>query len=372
MKKIFFNQKYCHRERQQDTFKYWSKLVEASTPLKKRVDNIALSKSLSSPFMRVVSKILQIFPIINIRKIKYFPNDIDLIYTWWDIPLNSDKSYIIELDNPYLLTLYNSFALGLYKPIIRYLLKKDNCKKIICISEACQKSFLSLLWKDLIYKTKVLYPRMIDNLNNENNSWLIKFVFVWFDPIRKWVIELLEAFSSINDKNIELLVIWFNNYKLENKYQHDIRIKFLWKLQREKIINEIYKKSDIFIFPTLHESFWIAALEALSCSMWIITTNIYALPELVINNKNWIIINHPYFNENKLWFVDVTNIDINKFNDIYLKEYKFNKKFFNDIKNAIKMWIKNHNEWKISSSALYLEKFSEKKWEESFLDIINN
>gem|GEM_PF-6900983 len=52
----------------------------------------------------------------------------------------------------------------------------------------------------------------------------------------------------------------------------------------------------------------------------------------------------------------------------YLKT-DINKYFTEEIKKAIEISISDYKEWKENSKKIYEDKFSEKAWEKSFLDI---
>lgn len=103
---------------------------------------------------------------------------IDFIYTWGDIPFGTNIPYIIELDNPSILTLYNNFALKIYRPIISWLLSRNNCHKIVCISEACQSVFLSIFGEKFRNKTIVLPPYTEKIKRKEKADDKIRYVWI--------------------------------------------------------------------------------------------------------------------------------------------------------------------------------------------------
>lgn len=366
---IYFNQKIFHRERQADTVKYAAKFFKVISPLKKEVDNLKTFNEVPL-YMKIITWLVTKIPIINIRKMNNISKKADYIYTRWDIPLFPKKPFVIELDNPYILTFYNYFAFKLYKPIIKWLLRSKKCKKIVCISEACRQTFLKEMGKWFEDKTTVLYPRIKDfhhKIHIENNK--ISFIFVGFDPLRKWCYELLQAFSQIKNTDIELVIIWFDDSLLKKKYLHDQRIRFLWQIKRQVILDEYLPKANVFVLPTYHESFGIVVLEALSRGLGIITTNVFALPEVCKDGYNGKIIKNPYLKENKFWFVDITKMTMTNFTEKFLKNQKPNEKMIKELKTAIEEWIKNYKTWQKNSKNLYDNIFSKRAWEKSFLDI---
>ncbi|MFY8033924.1 MAG: glycosyltransferase, partial [Flexibacteraceae bacterium] len=60
--------------------------------------------------------------------------------------------------------------------------------------------------------------------------------------------------------------------------QHDVR--FLGKID---VVEEVLSVADLFLMPSEKESFGLAALEAMSCEVPIISSNTGGLPELQIN-----------------------------------------------------------------------------------------
>lgn len=368
-KTIYFNQKSLHRERQADTAKYAADFFEVISPLKKEVDNL---KTFNKPpfYMSIVIRIVSRLPMVNIRRLPKVSETADYIYTRWDIPLFPKKPFVVELDNPYVLTFYNYFAFRLFKPIIRRFLKSKKCKKIVCISEACKKTFLEEMWYSFEHKTMVLYPRMRDVLIKEKSAQKeIKFLFVWFHPRLKWVYELLEAFHSVKSNHITLELIWFQDNALKNKYHQDKRIKFLWQVPRNDILDVYLSWSDILLFPSFFESFGIVALEALSRGLWIITTNVFALPEVCIDWYNGRIIKNPYIKENEFGFVDITKMTMNYFTKKYLSDAIPNASMARAIQSAIEEAIEKYPVWKKHSQELYKEKFCQKAREKSFLHV---
>jgi len=74
--------------------------------------------------------------------------------------------------------------------------------------------------------------------------------------------------------------------KLINQNSAESYIKILEGLTQQKIA-EIYRKSILFVFPTrLSESLGLVALEAMSCGLAVVGSNIAALPEYIKNGHN--------------------------------------------------------------------------------------
>jgi len=115
---------------------------------------------------------------------------------------------------------------------------------------------------------------------------------------RKGLIYLIEALNLMKEKEFHLIVAGDTGMEPEylnkcmskiREYKLTDRIEFLGYKSREKI-NEIFRETDIFILPTLHEGFGMVIKEAGSFGIPIITTGVGAIPELVENEKSAILI----------------------------------------------------------------------------------
>jgi glycosyltransferase involved in cell wall biosynthesis len=55
---------------------------------------------------------------------------------------------------------------------------------------------------------------------------------------------------------------------------------------RKELFEKYYLKSDIFVMPTFTDSFGYVFLEAMSCGLPLIGTDIFAVPEIIEDGKN--------------------------------------------------------------------------------------
>ena len=62
------------------------------------------------------------------------------------------------------------------------------------------------------------------------------------------------------------------------------KVRFLGYLSQEQVAKEL-AKADVFVIPSLSESFGVAALEAASCGVPVIASNVGGLPEAVLDDK---------------------------------------------------------------------------------------
>ena len=114
---------------------------------------------------------------------------------------------------------------------------------------------------------------------------------------RKGLIYLIEAFSQIEPQDFTLHL--FGNSKNSNylkQLQQKVQelnlnqvIYFHQNSNQEKI-KYLYANSDIFVLPSQKETFGIVFLEAMHHSLPIITTNVSAMPELVTDGDNGLLV----------------------------------------------------------------------------------
>lgn len=374
---IFFKQKPHHRERQQDTYKIGSTLFPSFSSIKQgqTIKNTAIEKKWSGLSLAVILwRLLQLVPIINLRKVD-LPKDqnIDYIYTWWDIPLFGKTRYVIEIDNPYILTLYNPIAFRIYRPIIRWLLLRERCHKIVCISEACQSLLGHLLGKEVYEKSVVVYPYMSWRENNKHTDDVVRFGFIGFRVMWKWCLELLEAFHKRDEKNIELHIVGFRSEEIEAKYKDDTRIIFHGPKDRKEILENILPSWDIFVFPTLFESLGVVVLEALSAGLGIITTDVFALPDIIQDGYNGKIIPNPHMKKEKIYDRDIVNVVQYNGATFALKfgitEKTYSPDLEKHIYESLGEWILHKDEWTKNAEKVFEEKFGEKIWKEKFISL---
>ena len=297
---------------------------------------------------------------------KKYLKKIDYIYSPGKIILNRFP-WFIEIDNPACLSYYNLFLLNLFKPLIRHKLKSKYCKGIICISEAAKKS-MHTVFKDKTIddKCKVIYPFIKNNKNfNQTKNTKMNLLFISTNFYLKGGRELVNSILEL-EKKYEFRVYLITKIsdiekELLDRINSSKSIKLIEANLSKKELKKYYLKSDLFILPTYQDSFGMVVLEALSFNLPIISTNMFAIPEMVRSKINGFLFESPinYFKKdfspnNKWWKVDEIN---------YIKKNDFSK-IENKIKKDIEYLLKNKNKlniMKINSFKLFNKKFTEKQ-----------
>ncbi|NJM20958.1 MAG: glycosyltransferase family 4 protein [Richelia sp. RM1_1_1] len=137
--------------------------------------------------------------------------------------------------------------------------------------------------------------RKLDNLKNKENQ---KILCVGNYVPRKGILYLIEAFSQIERQNFTLHLV--GNRKNNSSYYNQLNnavnklkltdcVVFHDGADQENI-KKLYADADIFVLPSFQETFGIVFLEAMHYGLPIITTNVTAIPELVEDGKNGLLV----------------------------------------------------------------------------------
>ena len=189
----------------------------------------------------------------------------------------------------------------LYYPIEKYLSKYTDI--LITINQEDYKKAKTFHAKKLEYipgigidiekikNTIVDKKKKREELGLRENS--IVFISVGELSKRKNHIIPIRALSQIRDnKNIFYLIVGIGpleNYLKEEckKLGIENQVKFLGF---RKDVYELYKISDICIFPSLQEGLPVALMEAICCNLPVVCSNIRGNNDLIINGKNGFLI----------------------------------------------------------------------------------
>ncbi len=101
---------------------------------------------------------------------------------------------------------------------------------------------------------------------------------------RKGIQHLLQALQVMQHK-VHLTIVGEGNYKqklveLSDQYQLSDKVTFHGYCPREHLV-ELYSASDIFVLPTMAESFGLVFIEAMSCGLPVVGTTVGGVPGIV-------------------------------------------------------------------------------------------
>ena len=237
------------------------------------------------------------------------PSDINLIYSSGHV-IFKDIPWVVDLEFVTHLCGYNLNLLKRYKEMIRKALESENCKKIMPWTNAGKKTIDLTFNSDIIHeKTETVYLSVPPKtFVKEYNIDKIKILFVGSQNLPKDFDikggkEVFEAFNILNKqyKNLELVVRSYVPKKIKTKHSEFRNVKITDQIVPWIVLEEEFKSADIFLFPA-HNTPGLAILDAMSYELPIITTNVWANPELVNDEKNGFLIKKSdkiqYYTEN--------------------------------------------------------------------------
>jgi len=142
-------------------------------------------------------------------------------------------------------------------------------------------------------KVTVAYPGLVERekedkpMDELDKKYGVKGKYILFvgtlQP-RKNIKRLIEAFSKLKDKDVDLVVVgkkgWMYDEIINSPSEFGVgnRVKFLDSVEDENLPT-FYKNAIFFILPSLYEGFGLPVLEAMEYGCPVITSNVSSLPE---------------------------------------------------------------------------------------------
>ena len=127
----------------------------------------------------------------------------------------------------------------------------------------------------------------------------ITLLYVGMGIPRKGLFYLVEAMSRFANARLYLDVVGDTNddpayfasvINLIKEKKLEKQVAFHGHVSDKEKIRDFYSRADIFVFPTLHEGFGIPVLEAMAFGLPIIASDVAAVPELIKDGDNGILI----------------------------------------------------------------------------------
>jgi len=230
---------------------------------------------------------------LNLTKLPniwYVTKKCDLIHSAGYLILNR-APWVIDFEMNATLAGFNTNRLNspIAKAIIKKSLESEYCRKIMPWSEAAAKSLTNYVNSQKIEdKIEVVYPTMCvppKIKKAKKDSSKTNFLFVGSHFLAKGGKEALKLFEVLDKKyDVDFTIISripteFASYrKRKNIHIHDF-------VEREKVMNDFFPKADIFLLPTHYDTYGLAMIEAMSCRVPVLSTKLFAVPEIVEDGK---------------------------------------------------------------------------------------
>lgn len=225
--------------------------------------------------------------------------------------LQTDKPYFIYLENPTALYHYTlgriRFPAG--KKRFAKCLNDPNLKFIVCMSEACRDTFarVNMPVPEQV-KMATIYPFVPRNSlagpeqireKSENETLECLFCVQGRRFLTKGGLDVLEACRNLRSKGCKIhLRVITKLSELDKKTLakltscegvtvHDFTFRY-------EELEEIYAKTNVLIHPSSDDSFGLTLLEAMKGGCTVVTTDLYAFPEMVEDGGNGMLLEPKY------------------------------------------------------------------------------
>lgn len=164
-----------------------------------------------------------------------------------------------------------------------------------------------------------------------NKKIILSVAWAWKKSSLKWIQYVEKLHKEYKDRQ-DLLFISLGNDKNKIISKNFIEIGFL----SSKDMSKYFSSADLFLYPTLMDSFWLVVAESFACWCPIVTFETWWVPEIVHHKKNWYIAKYRDYEDLKEWFNwtlnNLNNLDVELSNRFYqenmINEYK---KLYNDL-----------------------------------------
>ncbi|MEM2954744.1 MAG: glycosyltransferase family 4 protein [Candidatus Nanoarchaeia archaeon] len=233
------------------------------------------------------SLVLSALNLLRLPRIYFVINSADVIHSSRGLLILNRSPWVVDVEHA---SSFGDYTKKQVRFLVKQLLKSKYCKKILPHCEAARKSILNGYdCKDFRTKLEVLYPAIMPHkIAKANEIPTILFIGKWVSFYRKGGKELIQAFKILEQKyDINLILKTDAPREFIKKYEKDRSILFAAEtISREEVFEKFYLKSDIFVMPTFVDSFGYVFLEAMSCGLPVVGTDIFAVPEIIENGKN--------------------------------------------------------------------------------------
>mgnify|MGYP004468183587 CR=1 FL=1 len=354
-----------HSNVQDITFSYKKNSYEAPSGIHRMVSRV------------VRSKIGDHLGIIQVVK----PDKNADVYASFNRFVNTRNPYFIYLENPTALYHYslNRKNTILGKARIDKLLNKNSLKSIICMSDSCKKGTEKLLNVEN-KNIQTIYPLVPENSNvtpeklkNRINNQKLKLLFITQGKrfVSKGGNEVIDVMKKIqNNENVSLTIITERSFipkNLLNEIKAVSNIELLEFGYDYTEMQKIYASHDVLLHLTSDDSFCLTILEAMKAGLPIISTDLYAIREMVKNGYNgflhqpkWLFFNDVVPNPD-VWNYRKQTIYNTEIVDFKIVDFVLDKinLFLDDRNLLVKMSL---NSFQMATNAPFSREYIENKW----------
>jgi glycosyltransferase involved in cell wall biosynthesis len=226
-----------------------------------------------------------------VERFKKPPRGTDLTYATGHLVFR-DEPWVVDLEFVTQLAGYSVRHLKRYRKLIQRVLSSERCRRIICWTEAGRTTVLANLdCEGFGHKVEVV-PLAVpgkDFTKEFSDNGKTRLLFVGSANIPgefeyKGGNEVVEAFLALQEKysGLELVIRSDMPRHLKQRCQGLDNVTVIEGIVPWERLEEEFKSADVFLFPS-HSTPGLAILDAMSYELPVITTDVWANPEMVLD-----------------------------------------------------------------------------------------
>jgi glycosyltransferase involved in cell wall biosynthesis len=266
-------------------------------------------------------KVLDAGPITPLRTVAFHIRTILFAKRYCDIYLSTSAMYVAALRKNFGIIVIHDLVIKKFPELQSFKTKTligafiplalKNAKHIIATSENTKKDIHEFFPDIDENKISVVYQGFNTNLLQYKEQYSEKtwtdiqkkfgitkpyILFVGTTEPRKNILRLIEAFNSLEEENLELVIAGKKGWGYNEIIQHTTEHIHVTGFVTDEEKAYLYMHATMLCYPSLYEGFGIPLLEAMSFSIPIISSNASSLPEvagdaaILINPTNTIAI----------------------------------------------------------------------------------
>lgn len=116
----------------------------------------------------------------------------------------------------------------------------------------------------------------------------LRFIYAGQSSIRKGTPVLLDAWQKAKLHDAELLLVGSWQLAADKLRQLPPGVRHIHPVGPEKL-RDLYRQSDIFLFPSFFEGFGLVILEAMACGLPVLASTHSAAPDILNSNCGWLL-----------------------------------------------------------------------------------
>lgn len=202
--------------------------------------------------------------------------------------------------------------------LIDHLFGAPNCLAVIFwsdIGRRTMENYGGVTDERLLSKARTI-PPAVRRVPDASISFRdrVKHLLFTGDFFRKGGVNVVDAFVALHRKHPDLVLtvcadeavdFGTNDTGLRSSYIETLRthpgIRFLGRVSRDRLFNELLPRTDVFLVPTYAETYGFAILEAMAFGIPVISTNVFAIPEVIENGESGLLVDVSGFNVEQMF-----------------------------------------------------------------------